>query len=415
VFAGAAIFLALLIVMRASVGFADGLDYFHDASFPIDALVRGDLPAFAQNPALMGDFSVYLRAPFVWLVFEQQLTVVYLVGALPCLAAALALGMYLRRSMLTLGAPVAAALLVAVLAMVNPGILRSLHWGHPEEFLAGALCVGAIIAAARSRSLLAGLLLGLAVATKQWAVIAIIPTLLAATEHRFRLGALAAAIAIVIALPAMLLKPDAVIATHTAVASAQPVVGPPNVWWPISTPRTAAEREGGAPGFAAVIPTWLGTITHPLIVLLAIPLGWLFWRRRRTFGPHDALGLFALLMLLRCLLDPWNNDYYHAPFLLSLLAWEALGRDGWPRLTLFASVALALTFPATLDSMSAMSAESLRYCVTYLAWAVPLTGWIALALFAPPRLERVTQGLRARFGPRLTRGWAAADAAAGPR
>jgi hypothetical protein len=98
------------------------------------------------------------------------------------------------------------------------------------------------------------------------------------------------------------------------------------------------------------------------------------------------LGLFALLMLLRCLLDPWNNDYYHAPLLLSLLAWEALGRDGWPRLTLFAGAALAVTFPASLDSMSALSADSLRTCVTYLAWALPLAGWLAMTLFAPWRL-----------------------------
>jgi hypothetical protein len=101
-------------------------------------------------------------------------------------------------------------------------------------------------------------------------------------------------------------------------------------------------------------------------------------------------------MLLRCLLDPWNNDYYHAPLLLSLLAWEALGRDGWPRLTLFAGAALALTFPASVDSMSALSADSLRYCVTYLAWALPLAGWLAMALFASSRLERWTRTLRGR-------------------
>ena len=413
VLAGAAIFVALLIVMRTSVGFADGLDYFHDASFPIDALVRGDLQSFAQNPGLMGDFSLYLRAPFVWLVFEQDLTVVYLVGALPCLAAVVVLAAYLRRRMLALGLPVAAALLVTVLALVNPGTLRAMHWGHPEEFLGAALCVGAILAATRRHHLLAGVLLGLAIATKQWAVIAIIPTLLAAGGHRVRLTAIAGAIAVAIALPALILQPEAVVGTHTAITQAQPVVAPANVWWPFSSPRTAAERAAGARGFAAEIPTWLGTLTHPLIVLIGIPIGFVFWRRRRLLEPEDALGLFALLMLLRCVLDPWNIDYYHAPFLLSLLAWEALRRGGWPRVTLLASVALALTFPPTLDSMSAMSAESLRYCVTYLAWALPLTGWLAMALFAPRRLERFTQAARARFGPRLTRGWGAADPAAG--
>jgi hypothetical protein len=298
--------------------------------------------------------------------------------------------------MLALGRSAAAVLLVSVLAVFNPGTFRSLHWGHPEELLAGALCVGAIIAATRGRGLLAGVLLGLAVATKQWAVIAVIPTLLAATQQRLRLGLVAGALAAAIALPALLLQPQAVIGTHTAIVQAQPVAAPANVWWPFSTPRTALERKAGAPGFGAKIPSWMGTLSHPLIVLLGIPLGWLFWRRRERLGPYDALGLFALLMLLRCVLDPWNNDYYHAPFLLSLLAWEALGRDGWPRVTLAAGAALALTFPASADSMSALSADALRICVTYLAWALPLAAWLGMALFAPRRLARWGRALRGR-------------------
>jgi hypothetical protein len=395
--AAAGIAVACLLVLRSASGMVDGLDYFADAAFPIDALARGDLRAFAANPALMGDFSIFLRAPFVRLVFDQDLTVVYLAGALPCLAALVGLALYLRRRMLALARPAAAVLLVGLLAVLNPGTFRSLHWGHPEEILASALCVGAIIAATRGRGLLAGALLGLAVATKQWAVIAVIPTLLAATRHRIRLAAVAGAIAAAIALPALLLQPQAVVGTHTAIVQSQPVTGPANVWWPFSTPRTVAERKAGSPGFGAKIPAWLGTLSHPLIVLAGIPLGWLFWRRRGRLQPQDALGLFALLMLLRCLLDPWNNDYYHAPFVLSLLAWEALGRDGWPRLTLVASAALALTFPASFDSMSALSADALRICVTYLAWALPLAGWLALAVFAPRQLERRTRALRARL------------------
>jgi hypothetical protein len=396
VLAAAGIAVACLLVLRSALGMADGLDYFTDAAFPIDALARGDLRAFAANPALMGDFSLFLRAPFVWLVFDQDVSVVYLAGALPCLAALVALALVLRRRMLALGRPAAAVLLVSLLAVVNPGTFRALHWGHPEELLTAALCVGAIIAATRGRGLLAGVLLGLAVATKQWAVIAVIPTLLAAPRQRLRLGLVAGALAVAIALPAMLLQPQAVVGTHAAIVQAQPVAGPANVWWPFSTPRTAAERKAGAPGFAAKIPAWIGTVSHPLIVLLGIPLGWLFWRRRRHFAAHDVLGLFALLMLLRCLLDPWNNDYYHAPLLLSLLAWEGLGRDGWPRLTLFAGAALALTFPASVDSMSALSADSLRICVTYLAWALPLAGWLAMTVFAPRRLALWTCALRGR-------------------
>ena len=410
VLAGAAIAAAMVIIMRSSIGFADGLDYFTDASFAIDELARGNLAGFAQNPALMGDFSLFLRAPFVWLVFEQHLTVVYLVGALPCLAAVAALGWYLRSRMLALGRPALAALLVGLLAVLNPGTLRALHWGHPEEFLAGALCVGAIIAATRRRSLLAGLLLGLAVATKQWAVIAVIPTLLAACDHRIRLLLVSGAVAGAIALPNLLLAPQSVVGMHTSLAQAQPVASPPNVWWPISTPRTAAERRESSKGFGAKIPAWAATLSHPLIVLLAVPLGWLFWRRRAQLAAHDVLGLFALLMLARCFLDPWNIDYYHAPFLLALLSWEALARDGWPRMTLFAGVALTLTFPATIDSMSQMSAESLRYCATYLVWALPLAGWLSMALFAPRRLESWTQAIRPRLSPRATADLSASSA-----
>jgi hypothetical protein len=395
--AAAAVLIAFVLGLRSAAGMADGLDYFLDASFPIDALARGDLRGFASNPALMGDFSLFLRAPFVRLTFEQSLSVVYLAGALPCLAALVALASYLRRRMRALGRPETAVLLVGLLAVLNPGTFRSLHWGHPEEILAGALCVAAIIAATRERALLAGLLLGLAVATKQWAVIAIVPTLLAASRQRIRLLVVAGTLAGAIALPSLLLSPHAVVSTQASIVHAQPVAGPANVWWPISTPRSAAERAASVPGFAARIPAWAGTLSHPLIVLLAVPLGALFWRRRALLTPQDALGLFALLMLARCFLDPWNNDYYHAPFLLALLSWEALARDGWPRLTLFAGAALALTFPASIDSMSAMSDDGLRYCATYLAWSLPLAGWIAMALFAPRRLERCTRALRARL------------------
>jgi hypothetical protein len=78
--AAAALLVAGALVLRSALGVADGLDYFTDAAFPIDALARGDLRGFAANPALMGDFSLFLRAPFVWLVFDQDVSVVYLAG-----------------------------------------------------------------------------------------------------------------------------------------------------------------------------------------------------------------------------------------------------------------------------------------------------------------------------------------------
>jgi hypothetical protein len=167
----------------------------------------------------------------------------------------------------------------------------------------------------------------------------------------------------------------------------------PNVWWPIAAhPQGAARAAVG--GFAGTLPAWLAALTHPAIVFAGVPLGLWFLRRRRRAGDPAVLGLFALLMLLRCLLDPWNADYYHAPFLLSLLAWEALSRPGVPRVTLLAGAALALTFPAEVDAQREISAHALRYCVTYLAWALPLCAWLAASVLAPGRLARLARVLR---------------------
>ena len=46
---------------------------------------------------------------------------------------------------------------------------------------------------------------------------------------------------------------------------------------------------------------------------------------RRTRSP-----LLALLLLMRCAVDPWNNAYYAVPAVISLGAWEALTRRGLP-------------------------------------------------------------------------------------
>ena len=70
------------------------------------------------------------------------------------------------------------------LCAANPITLRALDIGHPEELLGAVLCAGAVLAALRGRATLAGVLLGLAMANKAWAVLAIGPVLLALPERR---------------------------------------------------------------------------------------------------------------------------------------------------------------------------------------------------------------------------------------
>src|SRR5436309_630175 len=77
------------------------------------------------------------------------------------------------------GQPFRAQVAVAALIVAGPLTFSALKWGHPEELLAAALCVGGAIAAVRGRVLVGGLLLGLALATKEWAWLALLPVAIA--------------------------------------------------------------------------------------------------------------------------------------------------------------------------------------------------------------------------------------------
>ncbi len=55
---------------------------------------------------------------------------------------------------------------------------------------------------------------------------------------------------------------------------------------------------------------------------------------------QDALLLLALLLLLRCMLDTWDTIYYPIPFVLALLAWEALTIAATPPVLALSSAVL---------------------------------------------------------------------------
>ena len=373
------------LTLRAGMTMDAGLDYFGDASDAIDALVRGDLTAFLGGQPLMGSFSLVLRAPFVAPVFHSSLDAVYFAGALPCLLATVILGLALARIAAERGQSSAIQGLVAGLAVINPITFRALHWGHPEELLCAALCVGAVLAALRERELLAGVLLGLAIATKQWAVIAVLPALLAAPRRQLPLLAIAGAIAAAFYLPGLIAHADRFGATTEAVAgqgAAGASTTPWSLWWPL------AGIDDSPLGERYMAPAWVGSISHPLIVLLPIPLAALLWRRRDR-RPDDALLLLALLFLLRCLLDNWNNDYYHAPFFLSLLAWETVRRPGVPLLSLVVAVLIGASFwPDQTQIFAGSLADAPLLFAFYVAWAVPLAVLLAVALYRPELLRQ---------------------------
>ena len=120
-------------------------------------------------------------------------TALYRSMAAPCLAAGALLGVLLWRRAAASGTRLIGCLAALVLCAGNPLTIRALEIGHPEELLGGVLCVGAALAAGARRPLAAGLLLGLAVANKPWAVLAIAPVVLMLPAGRMRALTAAAA------------------------------------------------------------------------------------------------------------------------------------------------------------------------------------------------------------------------------
>jgi hypothetical protein len=133
-------------------------------------------------------------------------------------------------------------------------------------------------------------------------------------------------------------------------------------------------------------------IPHPLLVIVGFALSALYWRRAGERQGLDPLALLALVFLVRCLLDPVTNDYYHAPFLLALLAWEVERRRGLPVQTLLASAAVWSVW----RQVAMLDVPALTNAV-YLAWALPVAVLLAVHAFGLPA-PRALRAVRSRRG-----------------
>ncbi|MGH2979876.1 MAG: glycosyltransferase 87 family protein [Solirubrobacterales bacterium] len=378
---GIGVVATLLSLLNSSTG-----DYPSDAGPTIRALLDGDLGAAIASQPLMGSLSVLVRLPFAAVA---ELTgggelLAYQLGSIPCVAAAGVLGLAIARWMERRGAGRVACIATVAFSMVNPLTREALALGHPEELLGGALCAGAVLAALRGHSGRAGVLLGLALATKQWALIAVLPALAAVPAQRLRLAACAGAVAAVLTLPLIAGNLSGFSETTQQAAWGGQSVNPWNLLWPLADSQDRVISIGGDERVVSVrvLPLWLAHLMHPLIVALALPLTAAWWfSRRRT--PDDALALLALLFLLRSLLDPVNNVYYHVPFLLSLTAWEGLARRGPPLVSMLCSATIyyALYKAGWADELALRNA-------LYLAATVPPAVWLAVRLYVPRRAAR---------------------------
>jgi hypothetical protein len=401
--------LAVLAAALVALWSPSGMDYLapscvnsvcDDAGPSIDALSHGDLRDFFAEQPPMGSFSLLLRTPpaIASNLVDGGDLLVYRSGVFICGLAAGLLAVFLAMSMIRRGRPWTIWALVAAAIVVNPLTYQAAYWGHPEEVLAAALTVGALIASGRRRWLLGGLMLGAALATKQWAALAVVPALIAAPAGtRVRLALTAAAMAAALTVPMLAADPDRFQAAQEMVSSASSythTVTATNLWWPFASQST----DEGIDGFGQTttitqysLPDDVGRVLHLGVIAVALALSLLYARRRGRGNPDDLLQLVALLFLLRCVLDPLTFSYHHVPFLIALISFEALRRPV-PVLSAVAIGALLL-----MNEVVVPLGEPVLINAFYLAWTIPLAGVMALSLFAPRRYEALSWTPRARL------------------
>jgi hypothetical protein len=387
-------------------------DYETEARPAFEALAHGHVLSFLRLAPAYGG-SLVERAPFALIpgLWGGGQLAVYRMVAVPCLLAAAALGVWLLAHMRAQGHSKLSRTVALALCVANPLTFKALELGHPEELLGACLCVTAVLLAGRERPLWAGLLLGLAIANKEWAVLAVGPALVAlpARQRLICLAGTGASAAAVLAPLALAASGGFAASAQATASTSSAIFQPMQVFWFLGhhSPR-AGHLLGAIKRDFRLAPAWIGTISHPLVIAVALPLSGLLWRGERRRGtavlrngelrpretwPANALLLLALLLLLRCMLDTWDNIYYPLPFVLALLVWET-GAFRRPPVLALCSAAL-VWFNAWL-SLHHVSADG--QAAFFLAWSLPLATALSLRLYAPrvrlpvrsPRRERAS-------------------------
>jgi Glycosyltransferase family 87 len=329
---------ALAVATTGSVDYGAGMKTGDSPLPAITALLHGDLAGVAHHQPVIGLTSILWRAPFVALasIFSSRMMLGYQFGVFACALVVGWLGAVVAQLAHDRGQSWPVALGAVTLMVLSPLTIGARLGGHPEELLAGALCVGAVLAALDDRPVLAGALLGLALGTKQWTPVAVVPVFIACRAGRLRMLVVAAAVGAPLALALPLGDP-------AAFSSAAKLIGNLNEvsllswWFPFSVPHTVTVQIIGGPATATshLLPFGLTrTKVFWLIPAVAVFVGAIFQRRRNDRDPMDAVGLLALLVLLRCTLDPSDVSYYHVPFVIALLSWETITRRGVPLISL---------------------------------------------------------------------------------
>jgi hypothetical protein len=185
--------------------------------------------------------------------------------------------------------------------------------------------------------------------------------------------------------PTVVASPESFTEVSGNAANTGWVVTPWSIWYPAASVETKVVGSGQATFVADVhhAPPLVGDLSHPLIVLLAfaVPLGLAAKRRSFRLSGGEAMGLLALVALLRCALDPVDNVYYHLPLLLALIGWDAFASRNLPWRALLGTSA-ALVFNHWADHLT----DPIAYNFAYIALAAATGAALVFALWKPRRI-----------------------------
>jgi hypothetical protein len=373
-------------------------DYEAEARPSFEALAHGHVTEFLRLAPTYGG-SLLERAPFALLpgLWGGGELAIYRMVALPCLLASVVLGVYLVARMRAQGHSTLARAVALGVCVANPVTLRALELGHPEELLGGCMCVAALLLAGRERPLAAGILLGLAIANKEWALLAAGPVLLALPAGRRLLcAASAGAVSVALLAPLALASSGGFASSAHAIATpASPIFQPWQVWWFFGHHGQVVRGGYGAIKLDyRAGPTWTSLVSHPLIIAVGIAIAVALWLRvrARPLPLRDALLALALVLLLRCVLDTWDTVYYPIPFLLALLAWETQAPTPRPPLLALSCTVLIWFSFQWLPLHAAPDVQA----AFFLAWSLPLAGSLCVHLFAAARPARMRGAMHGR-------------------
>jgi hypothetical protein len=391
---GAAMAAIMIAVWRPELG-----DYSQsiggnpdDPGAAIEALAHGHFDRLAHAQPLMGAASLILRAPFAAVADALGgVRLEYWLGAFACVATLATLALALaaethRRAGILAGA------VTAILILLNAATTQSISTGHPEELLLAAAATGGVWTAVRGRPRAGGMLAGTALGTLPFGVAALVAAAFASAARRSLLVAVGLGVGLLLALPLPLSAP------HTYIERSQQLshnegVYPQSLWWWTGDDHVLLVDSGGRTLDRRTVRVLPAGLDRGAGVLMAAAVGlaltWLVLRRTggRPLG-YDALALLSLLFLLRGALDPLNLEYYFAPGLVALVAWEVLARA---RLPAAAAVAVA----ADLALFRVHGPDTLQ-ATAYTLWCLALTAYLLAALVGTSPRSSATRGDRTR-------------------